>query len=228
MTYFDARGLPAARAQYVCWVDVMGMEAQMKRSIQVSANFVFKLHVAALAAATDKVMLYPIMDGLYACADTRADIEQFLTEVFRALVDLFSREKAPAFRFIARGAIAYGDVYHGREISNDASARLADRPEYRASIMLGPPIVDANRAEEDAPPFGIAIHPSARLTPKSGEHPYNRDWWPWWEDGFDGAGFMKRLEAHYEWCRNNSTRIGYLPSRIVVHEALATRYFLHS
>jgi len=229
MTYFDARGLPAPRAQYVCWVDVMGMETQMKRSIKVSANFVFKLHVAALdEAATSNVMLYPIMDGFYACSETRADMERFLSGVFNTLAGIFSRERVADFRFIVRGAIAYGDVYHGREIRDDASKRLAEKPDYRASIMLGPPIVDANRAEQDAPPFGIAIHASARVQPKSGEHAYNRDWWPWWQEGFDYADFMKKLEAHYEWCRNHSERIGYSLSRIVVHEALATRYFLHS
>jgi hypothetical protein len=227
MTYFDARHLPAPQKEYVCWIDVMGMEAQMKKSIYVSANFVFKLHIAAIEAAGANVSLYPIMDGVYACARTRADMDGFLSRVFEALTDLFVREDTPGFRFIVRGAIAYGDVYHGRDIGDDASRRLAEHRNYRAAIMLGPPVVDANRSESDAPPFGIAVHSSARMKPATGEAPYPGEWWQWWREGFDRARLMKHLEAHYQWCRRESESIGYAPSRIVVHEALATRYLLH-
>jgi hypothetical protein len=227
MTYFDARALPKAQKEYVCWLDVMGMEAQMKRSIQVAANFVFKLHVAALEAQSANVSLYPVMDGFYACAKSRAEMEAFLCPVLDALCKLFMEQDVPAFRFIIRGAVAYGDVYHGRDVGDSGAKRLTENPHYRASIMLGPSVVDAHRTEGEAPPFGIAVHTSARASPVTGEAPYNTEWWRWWPPQFDREAFMGRLERHYDWCRQHGELIGYAPARIAVHEALATRYFLH-
>lgn len=195
--------------------------------MSVSANFVFKLHVAALEAQGTSVKLYPVMDGFYACTKSRAELEQFLCPVFEVLSTLFMKQDNPMFRFIVRGAIAYGDVCHGRDIGDVGSKKLAAKPEYRAAIMLGSPVVDAYRTEAMAPPFGIAVHTSARVSPETGEAPYNMEWWPWWRQEFDREAFMRRLELHYNWCRQFSGKIGYAPSRIAVHEALATRYFLH-
>jgi hypothetical protein len=156
MTYFDARELPKPRREYVCWLDVMGMEAQMKYSAAVSANFVFKLHVAALEAPGERMRLYPIMDGLYGCSPSRAVMDAFMSSVLSSLVETFRAQSVPHFRFVVRGAVAYGDVYHGAEVGNAASKTLSANPAYRAAIMLGPPVVDANRTEPEAPPFGIA------------------------------------------------------------------------
>ena len=46
--YFNAQGLTADNC-YVAWLDVMGSRTAMVRSIATAANFIFKLHVAALA-----------------------------------------------------------------------------------------------------------------------------------------------------------------------------------
>lgn len=58
--------------EYVCWIDVMGSRSIMLRSASIAANFVMKLHVAALhakeAVAYPDLELYPMIDGVYACA----------------------------------------------------------------------------------------------------------------------------------------------------------------
>jgi hypothetical protein len=45
---FHAGELPVSRSQYVGWIDAMGIQSAMGRSIDVAANFVFKLHIAVL------------------------------------------------------------------------------------------------------------------------------------------------------------------------------------
>lgn len=223
MTYFDARELPEPTKEYVSWVDVMGIQSHMARSISVSANFVFKLHVAALDALRDGVSIYPIMDGFYATSATKSGIEEFLSEVFSSLAKVFSEEGKPHFQFIVRGAIAFGHVYHGRNIGDKASKRLAENPNYRAAVLLGEPVVHAYQSERGAPPFGIAIHHSARDSAPPGETTFQEEWWKWFAGEFDVGSIRASLETHYAWCRKRSAT--YDPARIAIHEALATKYF---
>jgi hypothetical protein len=44
----------------------MGIQGALRRSIKIAANFVYKLHDAALQARIAPLRLYPIMDGFYA------------------------------------------------------------------------------------------------------------------------------------------------------------------
>jgi hypothetical protein len=51
MPFFDSSGLPQIPpTEYVVWVDVMGTQSRMSRSLKQTANFIFKLHVAAISA----------------------------------------------------------------------------------------------------------------------------------------------------------------------------------
>lgn len=215
MTYFDARELPAPTDEYVAWIDVMGIQSHMSRSINVAANFMGKLHVAVLDAPLDGVSLYPIMDGLYATSPSRKALEDFLRHILTALAKLFVSEKHCHFQFIVRGAIAYGQIYHGRNIGDAASKRLAEKPGYRASLLLGEPIIHSNQGERNAPPFGVFIHETAR-TSDDGE------WWRWFNGQIDPAELMQRLREHYDWClKKDST---YAPERLKAHLDLATKF----
>jgi hypothetical protein len=42
---FNADHLPETASEYVAWVDVMGTQVSMSRSIKTTANFIFKLHI---------------------------------------------------------------------------------------------------------------------------------------------------------------------------------------
>ena len=37
--------------EYICWIDVMGSQSIMLRSLKIASNFVMKLHIAALRAS---------------------------------------------------------------------------------------------------------------------------------------------------------------------------------
>lgn len=225
MTYFDARGLPVPSDEYVAWIDVMGVQSHMHRSISVAANFVFKLHVAALDSPGYEVSLYPVMDGFYVTSKTRAALEAFLRSVFSQCAHAFAKEKTVHFRFVIRGGIAHGEVYHGSQIENGASKRLAENPGYRGAIVLGPPVVDAHQIEPTAPPFGLAVHQSAKIANSAGEEAFADDWWHWYDDDFDKSEFSDRLREYYDWCRKDSGKIKYDIQRILFHEYLALKYF---
>ncbi len=78
----------------------MGIQSAMARSIMITANFVFKLHLAALEAPREGVSLYPVMDGLYASADRPETLERFLRNVFSGVALLFAFEEIGYYRFI--------------------------------------------------------------------------------------------------------------------------------
>lgn len=45
--FFDVKALPEKPGdEYVVWLDVMGVRGWMLRSLPVTANFIFKLHIS--------------------------------------------------------------------------------------------------------------------------------------------------------------------------------------
>ncbi len=46
--------------------------------------------------------------------------------------------------------------------------------------MFGPAIIQAYRSESLAPPFGVAVHESARAFFQLGEEPFRMSHWLWW------------------------------------------------
>lgn len=225
MPYFDARHLPNPTEEYVAWVDVMGIQSAMGRSIAVAANFVFKLHIAALESKSPGVMLYPVMDGVYASSPSEADMSSFLRAVIKSLAVLFSGERNQIYRFIVRGGIARGQIHHGRGLQREASHVLANNPGHRDQVLLGQPMIDAHQGESRAPPFGIYVHVSARTalfgTSKEG-------WWRWFigDEAFDSAAMHEQLRVYFDWCYERSEEIQYVPERILVHRGFSEHYLL--
>lgn len=223
LPFFDARRLPPAQNEFVAWLDVMGIQSKMAYSIPVTANFVFKLHIAALQSARPTISLYPVMDGIYATSPDPRDLGIFLSNIFAALTDLFAETSQPHFRFIIKSAISYGEVYHGAHVEAGASEVLARNPDYRSSIVLGLPIVHAHLAEKEAPPFGVSIHDSAIQEWPGDRHPARADWWLWWPPYNYHPNFFRVLSEHYDWCEKYRE---YPLERILVHRGLAERYFV--
>lgn len=223
MAYFDARHLPQPTSEYVAWIDVMGIQSAMAKSIQVAANFVFKLHVAALEAKTNGISLYPVMDGVYVSTPSKVEMAAFLRAIFMSLSQLFRGEAKHLFRFVVRGAVAFGQVYHGKNLGDGASNTLAVNADYRSQILLGEAMVAAHVGERKAPPFGIFVHPTARgdeLTVGT------EGWWRWFEGvgAFDQQAFAALMKNFYAWCFQKHADLNYEPDRILVHKGLAEIY----
>ena len=229
---FDADHLPQAMREYVAWVDVMGTQASMSRSLAISANFIFKLHTAALQAPIQNVTLYPIMDGFYASSPDKGSILDFLRSVFEQVGQEFNGEPHEQHRFIIKGALAFGPVIHGTNVPPQASQTINNSPQYRNSLLLGIPMVQANISEKLAPPFGIYVHESARSFAPPDQTPLHYVWWTWrnpidrnnshriWND------LSQSLESHFTWCAERAGDLEYAPDRIEAHRAMAQQYFI--
>jgi hypothetical protein len=225
--YFNVKHLGEPTFEYVGWVDVMGIQSHMARSIYSTAIFVYKLHVAALNSKNDALSLYPVMDGFYVSSPTKKALEEFLKKVLGSLAQTFLEEKKQHFRFVVKGGIAYGQVYHGKNVSEEASDILGSNKDYRDNILLGLPMVQANIVEKHSPPFGISIHESARQFSPKGEPSYHEFWWRWYENekGFDVKKMGKELDSFYSWCNDHSEELIYAKDRINIHRQLGKEYF---
>ena len=226
---FNANLLPQSPTpEYVAWVDVMGIQSSMSRSLNVSGNFIFKLHIAALQSTHTNVSLYPIMDVLYATSATQQDMLTFLRELFSSIADEFINATRPEFRFIIRGALAYGPVIHGNSVPANISFSQAfqDNQLYKDSILLGLPMIQANQSEKNAPPFGIFVHESARSFAPQNQPPIHHVWWKWGtQQNQNWNGLKQTLSQHFTWCKQHSSEILYDPIRIAAHEEMSNQYF---
>lgn len=207
--YFNADKLPNATEAYVCWIDVMGMGPTMSRSTKTAANFIFKLHTAVVNSQTDGVKLFPVMDGVYATSNDKDEILSFLISVFGDLAEEFIYEENNPYRFIPKGAVAYGPVIDGGNVGSGASRDLADEEEYKSSILLGIPVIQAFKSEDSAPPFGVHVHESARTFSSDDDDPMPYVWWDWFINLDLDGNLEDELMSYYEWCESNSNKISY-------------------
>lgn len=224
--YFDQSALPNPSIEYVAWVDVMGIQAAMSRSLSISSNFMCKLHAAALEHLEEGVTLYPVMDGFYVTSSTKRTIQNFLRSVLGVVADEFINEQKNHHRFVVKGALAYGPVVHGHQIPPTASRSIANNQEYAKTLLLGVPMVQANRSERLAPAFGIYIHESARSFSPAGERPFGVQWWSWETTPSLRKRHLKySLIDYYHWCSERASALGYELDRINAHRLMMEHYF---
>jgi hypothetical protein len=223
---FHAGHLPEMASEYVAWVDVMGTQVSMSRSISATANFIFKLHIAALRAQVAGMRIYPVMDGFYASAPEKNRMLAFLRSVFRSVAEEFNTTDEPQHRFMIRGGLAFGPVIHGHDVGQCAP-ELQSNLSYRDSVLLGMPMVQAHLSERDAPPFGLFVHESARVFAPNGTDPLHWIWWKWkTEDQVATWETLKnQLIAHLAWCKARAQAILYSLDRIEAHEKMVQQYF---
>jgi hypothetical protein len=93
----------------------------MSRSLPITGNFLFKLHVAALEAPRNELILYPVMDGIYVVSAQQRPMREFLEHLMTRTADLFVSTPEMQHRFLVKGALAYGPVIHGRDVTAQAS-----------------------------------------------------------------------------------------------------------
>lgn len=222
---FNADHLPPMASEYVAWVDVMGTQISMSRSISATANFIFKLHIAALRAQAG-MRIYPVMDGFYASTPSKNQMLAFLRSVFRSVAEEFNTTAEPQHRFLIRGGLAFGPVIHGHGVGQCAP-ELQNNVSYADSILLGMPMVQAHLSERDAPPFGVFVHESARVFAPGGTDPLHWIWWKWKSDDQLATWntLKDRLLAHLAWCNARAQAILYSEDRIEAHRKMVEQYF---
>ena len=225
--FVNADKLPEPKNHYVVWLDVMGVQSIMSRSLPTSANFIFKFHSAALEAKPTGVDLFPVMDGLYAVASEQEPMKQFMRAVFERVAATFITEKEDKFKFVVRGGMAYGSIIRGGDVSKDAAPSVAANAAYAATLLLGMPVIQAHVGEHQAPPFGVFFNESARGFAPAGSSPFVEVWWRWFEPACHKLAVNLRhcLEAHYNWCAAHALPILYESARIEAHRTMAGQYF---
>ena len=134
-------------------------------------------------------------------------------------------------RFLVRGALACGPVVHGFQLPEGASAVLHNHAEYRDSILVGLPMIQAYLTERLAPPFSIYVHEPARAFAPEASRPIRATWWRWFavpaDDRWpDLAPQLRDALSHYfTWCEKRTAEIGYDLESIKKHRSLADQYF---
>lgn len=165
MAFFDAKQLPSAKDEYVCFIDIMGIQSKMSHSINQSSNFIFKLHAIILecwrTTSYSHISVYPIMDGAYITSSNKSEILNLLTYIYNLLVTSLMKEDDYKYWFWIRASLAYGKIIHGRNIPYDASLEFSTRVGYKEQLLIGEPMILAYTGERNAAPMGIFIDNSA-------------------------------------------------------------------
>lgn len=220
----------------MCWLDVMGTAQLMLRSLPIGANFVFKLHCAVLEAQEElnldrDIRLYPVMDGVFITSARRNPLQRLLNQALCRLALTFLGEPQPFHRFLVRGAIAFGPLFHGSSLPDDISHVLKRHQYIRDSILMGIPMAQAYQGEREAPPFGIAAEASARAFSPERDRPFRFLWLDWFRHcspSVDPSAMLAKLEEYFEWHSNHTNLTAYDIKRIEHHRQLAREYFTAS
>lgn len=227
--YFLGDNAGPQRHRYVLWVDIMGSQGKMLRSVRTASIPLMKLHVAALTAVKKNrgqlIELFPVIDGIYVVCEKLAPMEFFISDVFRSMAAEFLVVENWE-RSVVRGAIAYGPVILGKESKNGA-AILAES-NYADSILLGMPLVQAYVAERIAPPFGVFVHESVRAFGPTSRRPVTAVLWRWWERNAESrkiaSALLSSLEEYYDWSQIHTVSTSYPVEKIEAHRLLAREY----
>jgi hypothetical protein len=215
--------------QYVFWIDVMGSQAIMVRSIAVASNFMMKLHIAAIRASEEfPLQLFPVIDGLYACSPSQGQILSFINRIHSMLAVTFILENNQHFKFQVRCGLAYGHIIEGNKLLHCAK-ELQRYPLHTKSVLLGSAAAHAYQVEGEAAPFGVALHESVTEA-TSGISLTGKDlkWWKVYSrqnDDLLASELYRSLREHYIWCFKKSTSLGYEIQAINRHKAKADEYF---
>jgi len=228
--FFDATGLGASIAnRYVAWLDLMGAKNTMGRSLNRAANYIGKIHAAALAEASNDVEIYPVIDGCYMITESKDALESALTETMTRLASVFVHEDSQVQRFLVRGGIAAGRIIAGRDMM-PCSDQLKKHKSYSSCLAIGTAIGQAYAAESSAPPFGFWVDITARAFKTGNSHPFTTTLWRWWnqkspEGRLKQEVLGKAIEHYFHWAERNRRLIEYPLDRLCEHRDAAKEYF---
>lgn len=231
--FFQHTQIPQPTSHYVIWLDVMGSQSAMRRSLPMSTNFVMKLHIAcqqSLLNHKSTLELFPVIDGVYITCPEKAPILYFVKEVMSRLALTYIFEDDLRFRFMVRGALAFGPISKGSSFPATNSV-FNINPNYTSHIVLGPALSQAYEDERKASPFGIYICESARMFAPFNEQPFQGVHHMWWRVGRSPADdelvvhLKEAIHIWFDWAMQHSSSLMYELSRMKEHRALFDEYY---
>ncbi len=239
---FNASKLEPAGNEYVAWIDLMGSGHIMSVSVAKSANFLARLHMAVDVAVTNApapVLINPINDGVFVTSSSKPAIMSVVREVMYVLATHFISTGPPQDKCLVRGAIAFGPVYHGKALASGLSKtkQALHLPTFER-VQFGPPIIQAYQAESHAPPYGVAVHDSARSFSAAGNLPFRQTHWLWWptlQELPNPSGVVSLpdlahclaidLKTHFEWMQRTAIFHGLPSDKVDQWAAKVRQYF---
>lgn len=209
--------------EYICWIDIMGTKNTMTESFQKAANFLLKFHCCVLEVLKDEpnVTYYPMMDGIFITSKKHNTIRRVINKIFTSVANIFLSEDQNFHRFLIKGAIAFGYIAHGNSITANVCPSLADKDNYKRSIMFGLPMIQAFKSEHIAPPFGVYIHESARKPQLLQGRYYNWTFLP----KTDKKKLFECILSYFDWCSYFNNSLELEPSKIELYKKLTQEYF---
>lgn len=219
--FFNGENMPNAENQYVLWIDIMGTKSSMSNGVKTSSIYICKLHVAILESKTEEINIYPVMDGAYVTSSTDDEMSKFIHNVFDKMKELFISDDV-RFRFLVKGALAYGPIIHGKNITERCSGVFKENRQYLNSLMLGLPMIQAAKNETLAAPFGIYCDESVRQV----SNIFCHRWYKWYFPENDDIGKLKSaLKDYFEYAEKHSYEIDYEKDRIKKHKEMCFQFF---
>lgn len=239
---FTSANLPPAENYYVGWMDLMGAGHAMNTSVQKAANFLARLHLSVEIARTKSgfaIHTLPINDGIFLIAKKKDEITTIMQHALALLAARFIATVRPKDCCLIKGGIAYGPVYFGEQlVAGVRLKKLRDSPEFLRRVMFGPAIIQAYRSEGAAPPYGIAVHESARAFCPPGESPFRMTHWLWWQTtaenkpikGYPLLSELKQclwvdLQKYFVWMEQTLLLQGVTKDKLDEWRAQASQYF---
>lgn len=219
---------PKGSNEYVCWIDMMGTKNAYSLSQYTASIFMAKFHVAILEATksfSEKgIHRYPVMDGVYITANDFNTMFAVLQAILESLANTFVQSNDPTKQFLVKGGLAFGTIWHGDEITGEASRIFEltqENKDYKEKILLGNPLAVANTVEKLAPPFGIYLDKSVSLSIGSPSQLYGK-WLLWNMDRINGGKdtFVEQVKKYFTYAKANSYFLEYKEDEIKKHEKL--------
>ncbi|WP_244478312.1 hypothetical protein [Methylobacterium sp. Leaf113] len=219
----------------------MGAGNLMSVSLEKPANALVRLHMAVEQATHQHTSAYtlPINDGVFIICPSTFEIQTVVQSIMIDLAAIFISTPDPQNKFLLRGAIAYGPVYRGDAIAAGLSpAKRVKHQQTLSRVAFGPAIIQAFRSESNAPPYGIAIHESARAFAPPNSSPFLMSHWLWWIAHADlkqpsGAPPLSVLKdvlcsdilSHFKWLRSTLIMHGITNEKVSQWEQMVQQYF---
>ena len=245
--WFNEGKMTEAKAEYVLWLDGMGIGTSLATSLSHAANFIFKLHRAVgdsidESSEKSRISLYPLMDGMYITCGSRPTLEKIIRSTMVRLGREFTTQTELTKRFLIRGGLAFGATIHGANLpsecfcpskSNEDTFNTSTLNETRSRLLLSSGMQAAYESERKAPPFGIYVHESAISVPRLvnvGERGFPSRLWCWWKNGDATAKAVAKqlatqIEAYFNEAEARSIDINYPTEAIRRHRSAFNEYF---
>ena len=233
MSYFDSSKMGKPSYEYVAWIDLMGTRETMQETIDKSANFIFKFHATALTClpSTTKIVLYPVMDGIYVTSTSKNPFIDYLCNIFFECSKDFCTADV-RFCYLIKGAIAFGPIYHGKNVPAEANYVFSKYENYKNSLLLGLPMIQAFLGEKSAPPFGLYIDESARSFAPSSQTPLGNRWYRWDKNKLlqskglgDITKFKHKMNQYFDYMEKHHIQNNYPLSDIAKHREMFEDFF---